>query len=77
VHYRVVGGDRSVVHIENEQGYELGRPSQIFIDVERRGSIISRVRVGGRVVKVMEGTIWLEKLPLGPVGDGSSKPSNL
>jgi trans-2,3-dihydro-3-hydroxyanthranilate isomerase len=59
VHYRVVGGDRSVVHLENEQGYELGRPSRIFIDVERHGSIISSVRVGGRVVRVMEGTIWL------------------
>lgn len=59
VHYRVVGGDRSVVHIENEQGYELGRPSRIFIDVEQHGSIISSVRVGGRVVRVMEGTIWL------------------
>jgi trans-2,3-dihydro-3-hydroxyanthranilate isomerase len=59
VHYRVVGSDRSVVHIEAEQGYELGRPSRIFIDVERRGSNISSVRVGGRVVKVMEGTIWL------------------
>jgi trans-2,3-dihydro-3-hydroxyanthranilate isomerase len=59
VHYRVIGGDSSVVHIENEQGYELGRPSRIFIDVERHGSIISGVRVGGRVVRVMEGTIWL------------------
>ena len=57
VHYRVIGGDSPVVHIENEQGYELGRPSRIFIDVEQRASKISKVRVGGRVVKVMEGTI--------------------
>jgi trans-2,3-dihydro-3-hydroxyanthranilate isomerase len=57
VHHRVLGGDDAVVHIENEQGYELERPSRIFIEVERHGSAISRVRVGGQVVKVVEGTI--------------------
>jgi len=57
VHHRVFGGDDAVVRIENEQGYELGRPSRIFIEVERQGTTITRVRVGGRVVKVIEGTI--------------------
>jgi trans-2,3-dihydro-3-hydroxyanthranilate isomerase len=59
VHHRVFGGEDSVIHLENEQGYELGRPSQIFIEVERRGAEISRVRVGGSVVKVMEGTLYV------------------
>jgi trans-2,3-dihydro-3-hydroxyanthranilate isomerase len=57
VHHRVLGGDAGVVRIENEQGYELGRPSRILIEVERHGAAIARVRVGGRVVKVIEGTI--------------------
>jgi trans-2,3-dihydro-3-hydroxyanthranilate isomerase len=59
VHHRVLGGDAEVIHIENEQGYELGRPSRICIEVTRSGSTIARVRVGGRVVKVMEGTLYL------------------
>jgi trans-2,3-dihydro-3-hydroxyanthranilate isomerase len=57
VHHRVLGGDSPVVHIENEQGYELGRPSRIFIEVEHRGSTVLRVRVGGSVVKVIDGVI--------------------
>jgi trans-2,3-dihydro-3-hydroxyanthranilate isomerase len=59
VHHRVVGGEAPVVHLENEQGYELGRPSRIFIEVSRNRSTISRVRVGGHVVKVLEGTIYV------------------
>jgi trans-2,3-dihydro-3-hydroxyanthranilate isomerase len=59
VHHRVIGGEVSVVHLENEQGYELGRPSRILIEVERTGSTISRVRVGGCVVKVLDGTIYV------------------
>jgi trans-2,3-dihydro-3-hydroxyanthranilate isomerase len=59
VHHRVFGGEQDVIHLENEQGYELGRPSRIFIEVERRGAEISRVRVGGSVVKVMDGTLYV------------------
>jgi trans-2,3-dihydro-3-hydroxyanthranilate isomerase len=59
VHYRVAGGDAPVVHLENEQGYELGRPSRIFIEVSRDGSTIGRVRVGGGVVKVIDGTVYV------------------
>ena len=59
VHHRVVGGEAPVIHLENEQGYELGRPSRIFVEVSRHGSTISRVRVGGCVVKVIDGTIYV------------------
>lgn len=59
VHHQVVGGDAPVVHLENEQGYELGRPSCIVIEVARNGSTISRVQVGGRVVKVIDGTVYV------------------
>jgi trans-2,3-dihydro-3-hydroxyanthranilate isomerase len=59
VHHRVVGGDMPVVHLENEQGYEMGRPSRILIEVVRTGSTITRVRVGGSVVKVLDGHIYV------------------
>ena len=59
VQHRVVGGDAPVVHLENEQGYELRRPSRIFIEVARAGTTISRVWVGGRVVKVLDGTVYV------------------
>jgi trans-2,3-dihydro-3-hydroxyanthranilate isomerase len=59
VRHRVFGGDAAVICMENEQGYELGRPSRIFIEVARNGVTISRVRVGGCVVKVMDGTIYI------------------
>ncbi|MGH8068451.1 MAG: PhzF family phenazine biosynthesis protein [Candidatus Entotheonellia bacterium] len=59
VHHRVVDSDAPIVHLENEQGYELGRPSCIVIEVARNGSTISRVRVGGRVVKVIDGTVYV------------------
>jgi trans-2,3-dihydro-3-hydroxyanthranilate isomerase len=59
VHYRVFGGDMPVVHLENEQGYELGRPSRILIEVVQDGSTLSSVRVGGHVVKVIDGTVYV------------------
>jgi trans-2,3-dihydro-3-hydroxyanthranilate isomerase len=59
VQHRVIGRDAAVIRIENEQGYELGRPSRLFIEVARNGSTIARVRVGGRVVKVIEGSIYV------------------
>jgi trans-2,3-dihydro-3-hydroxyanthranilate isomerase len=59
VHHRVVGGGEPVVRLENEQGYELGRPSRIFVEVARTGSTISHVRVGGSVVKVLDGNIYV------------------
>jgi trans-2,3-dihydro-3-hydroxyanthranilate isomerase len=59
VQHQVYGGDAAIVHLENEQGYELGRPSHIYIEVECRDSTISRVRVGGRVVKVIDGTVYI------------------
>jgi trans-2,3-dihydro-3-hydroxyanthranilate isomerase len=59
VHHRVFGGEAEVIHLENEQGYEMGRPSRILIEVSRDGGTITRVRVGGQVVKVMDGTIYV------------------
>ena len=59
VHYRVFGGEATVVCLENEQGYELGRPSRILIEIVQDGATISSVRVGGRVVKVIDGTVYV------------------
>ncbi len=42
-----------------EQGYEMGRPSQIEVDVEQAGEAITSVRVGGGVVRVAEGELFV------------------
>jgi trans-2,3-dihydro-3-hydroxyanthranilate isomerase len=40
-----------------EQGFEMGRPSILALEVDRDGGRISAVRVGGESVMVCEGTI--------------------
>lgn len=40
-----------------EQGFEMGRPSILEVEVDKQGGVITGVRVGGRTVMVMEGTI--------------------
>ncbi|HSA57002.1 MAG TPA: PhzF family phenazine biosynthesis protein, partial [Gemmatimonadaceae bacterium] len=40
-----------------EQGYEMGRPSQLEIEVDKQGGAITAVRVGGETVLVCEGRI--------------------
>src|SRR5437763_452547 len=40
-----------------EQGYEMKRPSQLEVQVELAGGDVSRVRVGGGVVRVAEGEL--------------------
>ena len=41
-----------------EQGYEMLRPSQIAVEIEARGDVVTRVRVGGGVALVAEGTLY-------------------
>ena len=41
-----------------EQGYEMLRPSQIEVTIEARGEEVTRVRVGGGVALVAEGTLY-------------------
>jgi trans-2,3-dihydro-3-hydroxyanthranilate isomerase len=49
-----------VTKITNEQGYEIGRPSKIAIEVRTAsGGGIESVRVGGSVVHMMDGTAYL------------------
>ena len=40
-----------------EQGYEMGRPSQIEIEADKRGGTITAVRVGGSSMMVCQGEI--------------------
>lgn len=42
-----------------EQGYEMGRPSQIMVEMELAGGLLSNARIGGHAVIVQEGTIAL------------------
>lgn len=45
--------------IVNWQGVKMGRPSRIYIALERRGDAISRVQVGGQAVLAAEGSLIL------------------
>ncbi|TKB63820.1 MAG: PhzF family phenazine biosynthesis protein [Nitrospira sp.] len=40
-----------------EQGYEIDRPSRIFVQVESDDDVIQGVKVGGHCVMVVEGTL--------------------
>ncbi len=40
-----------------EQGYEMGRPSDLTLDVEMVGQDVKSVHVGGKAIQVMSGTI--------------------
>lgn len=42
-----------------EQGYEMGRPSQIMLEAELAGGKLVNARIGGHAVIVQEGTIEL------------------
>jgi trans-2,3-dihydro-3-hydroxyanthranilate isomerase len=48
---------RPVTEITAEQGYELDRPSRIFIEVESEDDAIQTVKVGGQAVMLIEGTL--------------------
>jgi trans-2,3-dihydro-3-hydroxyanthranilate isomerase len=43
-----------------EQGIEMGRPSEVHLTVERRQGVVSAVSVGGRAVRICEGSIDIE-----------------
>ncbi len=40
-----------------EQGFEMGRPSLLHLEVDKRNGTITAVRVGGGAVLVSEGTM--------------------
>lgn len=48
------------VKIISEQGYEIGRPSTLYIEIRMVDNGIVDVRVGGYVIPVAEGTLFVE-----------------
>jgi trans-2,3-dihydro-3-hydroxyanthranilate isomerase len=40
-----------------EQGFEMGRPSLLYVEADKRGDAVTAVRVGGTAVKMSEGTL--------------------
>ncbi|HLA02929.1 MAG TPA: PhzF family phenazine biosynthesis isomerase, partial [Aestuariivirga sp.] len=40
-----------------EQGYEMGRPSDLFLEADVNQGKLTAVRVAGQAVKVMQGTL--------------------
>ncbi len=40
-----------------EQGYEMGRPSLLHVECDKRGGVITGIRVGGSSVMVCEGVL--------------------
>jgi trans-2,3-dihydro-3-hydroxyanthranilate isomerase len=44
-------------HFLSEQGAEMGRPSTLSVLVDRSGGEVTRIRVGGQVVPVIEGSV--------------------
>jgi trans-2,3-dihydro-3-hydroxyanthranilate isomerase len=43
-----------------EQGYEMGRPSQIVVEIQVQAGVVSQVTVGGGVVMMAEGHLLVE-----------------
>ena len=40
-----------------EQGFEMGRPSLLYVEADKSGDAVTAVRVGGTAVKISEGTL--------------------
>jgi len=58
VKWNILSGERAANFVI-EQGYEIGRPSRIYVEVRVVNRAPARVRVGGETVPVMEGVITL------------------
>lgn len=57
--YLVRHGVRPPGRLLVEQGYELQRPSQLEVEVQTENGRVARVSVGGGVVKVAEGQLFV------------------
>jgi trans-2,3-dihydro-3-hydroxyanthranilate isomerase len=56
-HHRVLPVREGTNQYVVEQGIEMGRPSTLYLWIDTSGREITRVRVGGQVVPVAEGTV--------------------
>jgi len=59
VHHGAVPLTLPTTTIVSEQGAEMGRPSMLYVEVDRLEGAITAVRVGGQVVPVLEGVARL------------------
>jgi trans-2,3-dihydro-3-hydroxyanthranilate isomerase len=57
VHHRAVPVKEGTNHFVSEQGAEMGRPSTVHILVDTSGGGITRVRVAGSVVPILDGRV--------------------
>ena len=57
VRHRLVTEMAPTAHIVVEQGYEMGRPSTIHVEVDGEPGSPGEVRVGGQAVEVAEGVM--------------------
>ena len=42
-----------------EQGYAMGRPSQITLEMDVKGGVLIAARIGGSAVVISEGILWV------------------
>jgi trans-2,3-dihydro-3-hydroxyanthranilate isomerase len=56
---RVAEPRNGTLAVRLEQGVEMGRPSELHLEFDRREGAITAVRVGGAAVRVAEGTLQL------------------
>ncbi len=47
---------KPTINIRVEQGYEVGRPSLLFLEAEEKDERIE-IRVGGKVIEVVRGSL--------------------
>ncbi len=52
-------GDGQRAEIVSEQGYEMGRPSKLYLEMEKTGSKFTQVKVGGYCVFMGKGELFL------------------
>ncbi len=59
VNYGLVPRDATEIKIVAEQGFEMGRPSILYVTISQEENKITTVKVGGKSVAVGEGYIYL------------------
>jgi trans-2,3-dihydro-3-hydroxyanthranilate isomerase len=59
IHARTPGAD-GTVRLGLNQGVEMGRPSELALELDRAGGRVTAVRVGGAAVMVCDGTIQVD-----------------
>ena len=59
IQYGVIPPGQPTAAMTSEQGYEIDRPSTVYIEVDGAPNAIAQVRVGGQVAPLIEGTVRL------------------